>query len=149
MKHTNTRIFNALATQEQFILERLSNLIATCDGSTDQKALERMRRILELITLHLNEQDELISCVNDRAGVSSTVESYESNKRRILGIVGELTMLSPGDPGMIAKLKKLAGAVHVLAELEDTRLHRQIRRHISAAELAGASVSVFARAEAG
>ena len=84
---------------------------------------------------YLARQDDLIEHADDNPELQRSVDVYKRKRDSILEHILEMEEMTAEGELYLSKLKKLRGLLRVLAELENTKLHKRLKRYVKPEDL--------------
>lgn len=124
-------VFNLIETYEDRCIKDLTELINNNENISTVEGLEKSKKVFDSIRLHLKQEDALISNVENNPELKNSVKIYRKKKGKILEQLNNLLLHHVDEPEFLKALKKLRGQIKVLAEFEDTKLHKRLKRYLS------------------
>ena len=136
-------LFEMLERREQACLEELANLKAEGDSLSREKMHERTAEILDVIEQHITQINELTEYVDQHPGMQNVLSSYQRASTKVMESVIDLKSRPADSEKFHDRLSRLYGEMMLLADLSDTRLIKNIHRHIEAKDLKEANEAIL------
>lgn len=128
-------IFELLELHEKRYIKELNYLLANHEKLSTVQGLERTKRVFDSVRKHLAHQDRLIACGADCDESVRFIEAYKKVRERILEKINQIVLMHVDEPEFLDGLQSLREEVMTMAELEETRLYRKLRRLIDEKKL--------------
>ncbi|HMO19991.1 MAG TPA: hypothetical protein PKD05_00310 [Candidatus Melainabacteria bacterium] len=136
-------IFQLLELHEKRYIKELNYLLNNHERLSTAQGLERTKRVFDNIRKHLAHQDRLIACGADCDETVRSIEAYKKVREEILEKINQIVLMHVDEPEFLEGLQSLRKEVLTMAELEEARLYRKLRRIIDEKQLAAVREGVL------
>ena len=137
MKNTGEKpdLFELLQVEEDRIAKLLKVLTEVDSDLSTENGLKKSKDLFDLIRKYLNQQDKLVALVEQKTEAGATIQAYKSQRDRIYDLMSQLTLMHVDETDYFEKLRVLLNKVKEMADLEDARLHKKLRRYLNQSDI--------------
>ncbi|MCB9472066.1 MAG: hypothetical protein H6677_27570 [Candidatus Obscuribacterales bacterium] len=128
-------IFELLELQERKYIDELNFLVENHDRLSTVEGLERTKKVFDSIRKHLEHQDQLIACGETCDESVASINSYKNVKEKIMEKINQIVLMHVDEPDFLEGLQSLRIEVKTMADLEEARLYRNLRKLIDEKKL--------------